>query len=180
MSETPPTMSRGTTFHLFSVPSQEQEAISVLLSLHRAKTLEQRRTWIREVEAQGRSVSSQKGVYSLLWEGTWVRLPDKRCEHCHHLHRLDDFITTRGFEHPWCSGCRKTFPVEAERARARRDYLIKQGRQQTPLSREVRCAGPQCSQVLTSRQVLLKQRYCSRHCWYASRREQTGQEASKR
>ncbi len=94
-------------------------------------------------------------------------VPSRRCPRCGHERALDAFLSRRQVEHPWCEQCRRTFPVEAEHARAGRDARLKRGNPEAVLTGALpRCANPACPSggVIPPEKVRKGQRFCSKHC----------------
>src|SRR5438445_13319531 len=79
------------------------------------------------MEADGYTVDFVRGKYYARSASHTYQTPERRCPHCRKVQILAAFLTMRDVEHPWCQTCRHYFPVEAERARAERDYYADRG-----------------------------------------------------
>lgn len=150
---------------LFTVIDDHQRVIIEQLIEIQRRPLKERRGLIKVLERDGYTIDFIGGRYQARSEGIVYRIPLKRCPSCRKRKSLDVFLTLRDVEHPWCQGCRHEHPVEAERARAERDYHVEKGTYD-PLSSQ-RCQNPECSNggVIPHEKLRFGAKFCSRACW---------------
>ena len=154
---------------LFTVIHEHQRVIIERLIELQRKPLKERRGLIKSLESDGYTVRSVGGSYQAQSEGMLYRIPLKRCPSCRKRKSLAAFLTLRDIEHPWCQGCRHEHPVEAERARAERDYCVEQGTYDPGVNQ--RCQNPACPNggVIPPEKLRYDPMFCSRDCWRAVR-----------
>ncbi len=150
---------------LFTVINEQERAVIERLLEIQRKPLKERRGLIKALERDGYTVDFIGGRYQARAEGVLYRIPLKRCPSCRKRKQLGAFLTLRDVEHPWCQGCRHAHPVEAERARAERDYHVERGTYDVGM--ESRCQNPECPHggVIPQSKMKYDPKFCSRECW---------------
>lgn len=158
---------QGKCMKFFSVPTDQQAMIERLVNLHRMP-LKQRKGLIKALETDGYTVSFLQGTYYVHTSVVTYQTPKRRCPHCKKVQLLVAFLTIRDVEHPWCQTCRHTHPVEAERARAERDYYAKKGRYDIKANEQ--CANTTCpnDRIIPPDKLRKGATFCSRACYKAS------------
>ena len=153
---------------VYLVPAADAAMVKQLLVLQRCKHWRERKELLGQLAEAGWQVRFVNGYYEASKPpAERYTLPLRKCSGpCGAWKRLDAFISSRGVEHPWCRICRHQHPVEAERARTRLAYALKEHRNVDDLLGIVRCQNPACPPdgLIPSRQVRRGATFCSPAC----------------